>query len=430
MSNLDTSCLYLGTKLSSVSNDRWFSLSEEDRRRHIYVIGQTGSGKSTFLRSCIIQDIELGRGLAFLDPHGQEAEHIIDAIPSSRIQDVLYLNPSDLEFPIGFNPLRGIAPEFRATVTANLTAMLRSIWSDSWGPRLEHILSNTIAALLEVPKTYAVSFLSISRMLTDETYRRSIIEHVRDPVVRSFWENQYPRYKAKFETEAISPVLNKIDAFSRHPALRNILCQNKSRFDLSRIMDERKILVVNLSKGLLGDDVANLLGSLLVCSIQHEAMNRAKQAEDARVDFTLYIDEFQNFTTDAFDSIVSEARKYRLSLVIAHQYLEQISERVRDAILGNVGNLILFTLGGADAEILAAETKPFAPGVLREQSRGEMLVRCIENGITSDPVRLKGLRYGERRGSRQKVINVSRRYARPRQKIESKIERWFQSEKA
>lgn len=423
--SFDDTQLYIGT-LKASNQDRWISLSQTDRRRHMYVIGQTGSGKSTLLNNCILQDILAGRGFAFIDPHGDSAELIIDSIPKSRVRDVVYLNPSDIDFPLGFNPLRGVPIDLQATATANLIAAFRSIWRDFWGPRMEHILSNTIAALMAYPDNLGISLLAIPKMLTDDRFRRRVLRHVTDPVVLSFWKEEFERYNPRHRAEIISPILNKMGAFSRSPVMRNILGQGRSTFDLSYIMDNHKILVVNLSKGVLGEDMTNLLGSLLVCAIQQEAMKRASVPENERVDFHLYIDEFQNFTTDAFDSIVSEARKYRLSLIIAHQYLDQLSDKVRRAILGNVGNLVLFTLGGADAETLAIETKPFISQVLREQARGDMLVRYIRDGISREPERLSGIIMELRTGSHQRVVNHSRsRFGKPRATVEAKINRWL-----
>lgn len=293
---------------------------------------------------------------------------------------------------------------------------------------MEHILSNTIAALMEYPDSLGISLLAIPKMLTDDRFRRHVLRHVDDPIVLAFWQDEFAAYNDRYRSEIISPILNKMGAFARNPAMRNILGQGKNTFDLSYIMDSRKILIVNLSKGVLGEDMTNLLGSLLVCAIQQEAMKRAAILEHEREDFHLYIDEFQNFTTDAFDSIVSEARKYRLSLIIAHQYLDQLSDKVRKAILGNVGNLVMFTLGGGDAEALAIESKPFNAQVLREQARGDMLVRYIEDGISKEPERLSGIVLERRTGSKAAVINQSRRWhGRDRAKIEGKINRWLKS---
>ena len=423
--SFDFQQLHIGTRKASVK-ERWLSLSQVDRRRHMYVIGQTGSGKSTLLNNCILQDIVSGRGFAFIDPHGDSAERIIDSIPKSRVRDVVYLNPSDFDFPIGFNPLRGIPKDLQPTATANLIAAFRSIWRDFWGPRMEHILSNTLAALMAYPDHLGTSLLAIPKMLTDRSFRKQVLKYVDDPVVLSFWQDEFERYNERYRAEIISPILNKMGAFARSPVMRNILGQSRSTFDLSYIMDNRKILVVNLSKGVLGEDMTNLLGSLLVCAIQQEAMKRSAIPENQRVDFSLYIDEFQNFTTDAFDSIVSEARKYRLSLCIAHQYLDQLSDKVRRAILGNVGNLVLFTLGGSDAEALAIESLPFHAQTLREQGRGDMLMRYVEDGISMQPVLLSGIVLERPQGSRQRVINHSRsRFGKPRASVEDKLHRWL-----
>ena len=419
--------LHIGTFKASVE-ERWLSLSQADRRRHIYAIGQTGSGKSTLLNNCILQDVMSGRGFAFIDPHGDSAEQIIDSIPKNRTRDVVYLNPSDIDFPLGFNPLRGIPIDLQPAATANLIAAFRSIWRDFWGPRMEHVLSNTLAALMAYPDHLGVSLLAIPKMLTDGRFRKRVLKHVNDPVVLAFWTDEFERYNDRYRAEIISPILNKMGAFARSPVMRNILGQSRSSFDLSYIMDNRKILIVNLSKGVLGEDMTNLLGSLLVCAIQQEAMKRSTTPEEKRVDFSLYIDEFQNFTTDAFDSIVSEARKYRLSLCIAHQYLGQISDKVRCAILGNVGNLILFTLGASDAEDLAIESLPFHAQTLREQGRGDMLVRYVEGGISMQPVLLSGTVLERPQNSRQRVINHSRsRFGKPRASVEDKIHRWLTS---
>ena len=408
--------------LKASIDERWLSLSQSDRRRHIYVIGQTGSGKSTFLTNCMLQDIAAGRGFAFIDPHGDCAEAIIDSIPKHRVRDVVYFNPSDTEFPIGFNPLRGIPEHLKPTATTNLIATFRSIWREFWGPRMEHILSNTIAALMAYPDHLGISLLAIQPMLTNQTYRNRILKHVSDPVVLAFWQEEFESYNPRLRAEMISPILNKMGAFARNPAMRNILGQARSTFDLGYMMDNQKILVVNLSKGVLGEDMTNLLGSLIVCSIQQEAMKRASIPEEDRADFQLYIDEFQNFTTDAFDSIVSEARKYRLSLVIAHQYLDQLSDRVRRAILGNVGNMVLFTLSGRDAETLAVECQPYQAQVLREQARGDMLVRSVGEGVSREAARLCGILMDEKKMSWQRVVNNSRtRFGRPLAKVGDRL---------
>lgn len=377
--NETTKQLHLGYRASSTT-DELLSVSQEDRRRHVYVIGQTGSGKTTFLKSCLLQDLALGRGIALIDPHGDLANAIADAIPRARTRDVVFFNPSDFEHPLAFNPLGGVPHHLRAVATANIVASLRSIWRESWGPRMEHVLANTLAALMEAPTGKPMTLLDVPKMLTDPRFRQRVLEHVHDPVVRDFWLIEFAGYDPRLRSEIISPILNKVGAFMRNPIMRNILGQTRQGFDIRHMMDNRKILIVNLSKGRLGEDMTNLLGSLLTTSIYQAAMERAELAEEDREDFHLYIDEFQNFTTDAFDSIVSEARKYRLSLTVAHQYLDQLSPRIKQAILGNVGSLLLFALSGKDAEELAVETQPHTSNSLRATGRGEALAVTLKDG--------------------------------------------------
>ncbi len=383
-----TNNLYLGYRASSV-DDELLALAQEDRRRHVYVIGQTGSGKTTFLKACLLQDIHAGRGIALIDPHGDLAEEIIDSIPRHRTRDVLYFNPSDVDYPIGFNPLGHVLHEMRAVAVSNIVAALRSIWRDSWGPRMEHILANTLAALIDAPQGKPQTLMSIPKMLTDPKFRKSVLKHVRDPVVLEFWQVEFAGYDPRFRNEVIAPVLNKVGAFMRSPIMRNILGQTKKSFDLRFMMDNRKILVVNLSKGQLGEDMANLLGSLLTTSIYQAALGRATVAEEEREDFHLYIDEFQNFTTDAFDAIVSEARKYRLSLTVAHQYLDQLPVGIKQAILGNVGTIMLFALSGKDAEDLAVEMHPHTAASLRATGRGEALALALSDGERRVPEKVR-----------------------------------------
>lgn len=399
--------LNLGYLNSSIS-DELLSLCEEDRRRHLYVIGQTGSGKTTFLKNCILQDLLQGAGLALIDPHGDLADEIIDALPRSRVRDVVFLNPLDREHPIGFNPLARVPDHQRALVVSNIIACLRSIWRTSWGPRMEHVLANTLAALMESPEGKPMTMLAIPKMLTDLDFRRGILRHVNDPVVRDFWQNEFAGYDPRLRAEIVSPILNKVGAFMRNPLLRNILGQTKQSLDLRYMMDNRKILIVTLSKGQMGEDVANLLGSLLTTAIYQSAMERADQSEEERQDFHLYIDEFQNFTTDAFDAIVSEARKYRLCMTIAHQYLDQIPIQIKQAILGNIGSMLLFTLSGKDAEELAVELHPHTSASLRETTRGEALALCLHNGERRAPERIR-IPYGQvNTNSRARVIRNTR----------------------
>ncbi len=399
--------LHLGY-LNSRVDEALLSLSQEDRRRHVYVIGQTGSGKTTFLKSCILQDTMSGQGFAIIDPHGDLAEEIIDAIPRHRVRDVVYFNPSDLDHPIGFNPLARVSDAMRPVVVSNIIASLRSIWRESWGPRMEHVLANTLAALMESPEGKPMTLLAIPKMLNDPRFRKSVLKHVHDPVVLDFWQNEFSGYDPRLRAEVIAPVLNKVGAFMRSPAMRNILGQTKKSFDLRYMMDNRKILIVNLSKGTLGEDMTNLLGSLLTCTLYQTAMARADVPEGEREDFHLYIDEFQNFTTDAFDSIVSEARKYRLSIIAAHQYLDQLPLIIKQAMLGNVGTMILFSLSGKDAEELSVEMHPLTSTALRQTARGEAIALALRNGERLAPEQLR-IPYGSvSYNSRNRVVSNTR----------------------
>lgn len=388
---------------------RTIALSPADRRRHLYVLGQTGSGKTSFLYSLIMQDVHRDRGLLVIDPHGDLADDVLDSIPKRRTREVIVLDPSDTERPVGFNPLVDIEPELQAVAVSNMVSALRSIWAESWGPRMEHILANTLALLVCQPTGSGVSLLSVIPALTDPKYRTRLLRHCHDPVVRDFWLSEFAAYDGRMQAEFVAPILNKVSAFARSPAMRKVLGQKRNGFSLQEAMDGKKIIVAKLSKGLMTEHDANLFGSLLVCAVQQQAMRRASVPEHERVDFAMYLDEFQNFGTDAFDTIVSEARKYRLSLVCAHQYAEQLRPRVLSAVLGNMGTLVLFTLSGQDAERFSVEFKPFTSTALREYSGpGRMVVKWVEDGRQRGPMYGEAL-YGDlRRGSGKRVRNWSR----------------------
>jgi hypothetical protein len=337
-----------------------FGLSAEDRRRHLYLIGKTGTGKSTLLRNLIVQDIEAGRGLMLLDPHGDLAEELLEYIPDRRVDDVIYVAPADLSYPVGFNLLERVAADDRPLVAANVVATFKHLWRESWGPRLEYVLYNTVAALLDYPASRGgVSLLGVPRMFTDRDYRDRIVNEIQDARVRSFWAEEFPSYPSSFAAEVVSPVQNKIGAVLAAPAVRNILGQATSTLRVAEAMDERRIIIANLAKGGLGEAATNLIGSLSVTAVQLAAMRRADVPEEQRVDFVCYLDEFHNFTTDAFASMLAEARKYRLSLVIGHQYLDQVAPPVRAAVFGNVGTMVKFAVGHSDAEELAGEFDPY-----------------------------------------------------------------------
>ena len=329
-----------------------FGIRPDDRRRHLAVIGKTGMGKTTLLQKLIASDIDGGRGVALVDPHGDLAETILGCVPSKRTNEVVVFDARDRHYPVAFNPLACNNPEQRPLVASAVVSAFKKLYGDSWGPRLEHILRNALLALLEVPGT---SLLSLQRLLSDPAYRKTIVGRVSDPVVRMFWEREFAGWKTQYQSEATAPILNKVGQFLSQPILRAIVGQSHSRLDFRRIMDEGRVLIVNLSKGRIGEDASNLLGSLLISSIQLAAMSRADMPEKERRDYFLYVDEFQNFATESFATILSEARKYRLSLTLANQYLAQMDEATLDAVFGNVGSLLVFQVGARDAEVITAQ---------------------------------------------------------------------------
>lgn len=338
-----------------------FGIHRSDRGRHIYVIGQTGTGKSGLLELFALSDVFHNQGYAIIDPHGDFAVNNLRFVPASRIKDVVYFNPADTAFPMGFNPMEVTDPALRNNISSEIIGVMKRMFGESWGPRLEYILRYTILALLYYPNT---TMLDITRMLTDKRFRNEVLAHVEDTVVLNFWNIEFASWNDKFQAEAIAPVLNKVGAFTANPIIRNIIGQSKSTFNIRKLMDEGKILIVNLSKGLLGEDNASILGAFLVIKIQLAAMSRADIPNiDDRRPFYLYVDEFQNFATDSFATILSEARKYGLNLTVANQYVSQMQDTVRDAVFGNVGTMITMRVSADDAPILG---KPFAPQFLPE----------------------------------------------------------------
>ena len=407
------------------NRERVFGIKLDDRRRHVYVIGKTGMGKTTLIENMVYSDIVAGHGVCYVDPHGDTAEKMLGWIPSSRINDVIYFNPADINFPISFNVLEKVAPEYRHLISSGLIGVFKKQWADSWGPRLEYILRNAILALLEYPDS---TLLGINRILVDKVYRKKVVDKIQDPVVRSFWVDEFTKWNDRVLQEVISPIQNKVGQFLSTALIRNIVGQVRSSIDLRKVMDEGKILILNLSKGRIGEDASALLGAMMVTKIQLAAMSRVDIPEDNRNDFYLYVDEFQNFVTDSFANILSEARKYRLNLIIAHQYIEQLGEVVKPAVFGNVGTMICFRLGAEDAEFLENE---FAPNLLPEDlvnlPKYQFYTKLMIDGVTSEPFSAKGLPpvYSESLGNEEKAIRASReRYAKPRDVVEDKIRRW------
>jgi len=402
-----------------------FGISAEDERQHIYIVGKTGTGKTTLLRNLILQHIALGHGVGLIDPHGDLAEEILNHIPSHRADHLVYFNPGDLEFPVGLNVLANIEPDKRHLVASGIVGAFKGIWRDSWGPRLEYILYNAVAALLDCKNE---TLLGVNRLLTDAEFRGIVVRQIKDPFIKAFWEEEYENYDERFRNEAIAPIQNKIGQFLLNPVVRNILGQVKTKVDIPFVMDNGRIFIANLSKGKIGNDKANLLGSLLTTQFQLGAMVRADRSESQRLDFILLIDEFQNFSTDAFASILAEARKYRLCLLLSHQYIDQLPLSIRQSVFGNVGTFIAFRIGYSDAEIMEKEFgNAFSASTLAELERYEAVVKLLENGSNRQPFRAKMLPPLEYpTGRKENLIRQSRaRFAVPRAVIEDKLNRWM-----
>lgn len=400
------------------------SIQSSDRAFHTYIIGKTGSGKTTLLRNLILQEIEAGHGVGVLDPHGDLATELLDHIPPSRIDHVVYFNPGDFDNPNALNVLQSAShPEL---IASSVVAALKHVWRDSWGPRLEYLLYAAVASLAHCQNT---SFLGITRMLTDPVYRSWVVNQVKDPVLQNFWIKEYNGYNARFMMEAISPILNKVGQVVMSPALRNIFGQVSSRINLRFTMDHRRIFIANLSKGLLGEDKSNLVGSLLVSQFEMAALSRASIPQEERVPFSLFVDEFQNFSTESFGHILSEARKYGLQLTLSHQFMDQLMPPVRQAVLGNVGSIIAFRVGHTDADVLEKELGGmFRASQFAELKNHEIIVKLLENGEAWEPFRaVTSPPFGKRYGCGDKIIARSReRYTTKRQQVEDKLERWMQ----
>ncbi len=410
-----------------------FGIKTDDRRRHMYLIGKTGMGKTTVMENMVIQDIRNGHGVAFLDPHGDSIQRILNSIPSNRVNDVIYFNPSDLDFPVAFNILESVDPKYKHLVASGLMGVFTKIWANLWSARMEYILNNTILALLDSPGN---TLLGITRMYVDKKYRKKIVDNIKDPMVRAFWVDEFANYNEKYRTEAIAPIQNKVGQFLSSGIIRNIVGQPKSTIDLREIMDNQKILIMDLSKGKVGEDNSALLGAMLVTKMQLAAMSRTDIPESERKDFYLYVDEFQNFATDSFATILSEARKYRLNLIVGHQYIGQLVQerntKVRDAIFGNVGTLVVFRVGAEDAEFLVKEFEPvFTEVDIVNLPKYQILLKLMINGVASDPFSATTLSPNPSflTGNSQKTIKVSReRYSNPVTDVEEKISRWMESD--
>ncbi len=407
-----------------------FGIRRRDRRQHMYIIGKTGTGKSALQQNMILQDISNGEGLCVVDPHGELIEEIIRKIPAERMKDVVYFNPADTEFHMGFNVLELPNPKYKHLVASGLMGIFTKIWANVWSARMEYILNNAILALLDTPGT---TLLGIPRLLVDKEYRQKVIANIKDPIVRAFWVNEYEQWDPKFRNEAISALQNKVGQFLSTSIIRNVVGQAKSTIDIFDIMNTKKIFLVNVSKGRIGEDNAALLGAMMITKIQLAAMERVRIPEEEREDFYLYVDEFQNFATDSFANILSEARKYRLNLIIAHQYIGQleteVSTKVRDAVFGNVGTMIVFRVGADDAEFLEKEFEPeFMIQDIVNLPNFHIYVKLMVNGVTSRPFSghtIDKFQVKTSEETEKAVIAMSRKlYGRSRQEVEAEVRKW------
>ncbi|MEI8174529.1 MAG: CxxC-x17-CxxC domain-containing protein [bacterium] len=407
-----------------------FGIKRKDRRQHVYLLGKSGTGKSVLMFNMIIQNIKNGDGVCMVDPHGENVEAVLSAIPPERIKDVVYFNPADADHHIGFNVLELIDPQYKHLVASGLMGIFTKIWANAWSARMEYILNNAILALLDTPGT---TLLGIPRMLVDKDYRQKIIANLKDPVIKAFWVHEYEAWQDKFRNEAIAPIQNKVGQFLSTSIIRNVVGQSKSTINIFDMMNEGKIFLVNVSKGRIGEDNSGLLGGMIITKIQLAAMERVRIPEESRKDFYLYVDEFQNFVTDAFAGILSEARKYRLNLTVAHQYTAQLvvdkSSAVRDAVFGNVGTMIVFRVGSDDAEFLESEFDPeFTPQDLVNLPNYKIYLKLMIDGVTSRPFSAKTLPPMAKSGNKEieeEVIKSSRAlYCRPKEVVEREINNW------
>jgi len=412
------------------STDDIFGIKRKDRRQHMYILGKSGTGKSVLLSNLIVQNIQNGEGVCVVDPHGELVEEILHLIPENRTKDVIYFNPADTDFHIGFNVIQLDDPKYKHLVASGLMGIFTKIWANAWSSRMEYILNNAILALLDTPGT---TLLGIPRLLVDKDYRQMIIGNLKDPVVKAFWVHEYEQWREQFRNEAIAPIQNKVGQFLSTSIIRNVVGQPKSTIDIFKIMNEGKIFLVNVSKGRIGEDNSALLGGMIITKIQLAAMERVRIPEDERKDFYLYVDEFQNFATDAFANILSEARKYRLNLTVAHQYTAQLENKdgskVRDAVFGNVGTMIIFRVGADDADFLEKEFEPeFTAQDLVNLPNYSIYLKLMIDGVTSRPfsaTTLPPIKVDLSQGVKDRIIEASRKnYTRPRQEVEDEISKW------
>lgn len=407
-------------------------LFPNDRRQHVALIGRSGVGKSTLLKNLFAHDVASGAGVAIIDPHGDLAHSCLELVPAARRHEVLYFNPADLEFPVGFNLLADVPPDYRPAVVSRLVAMFRSLFASSWGYRVERLLQNALAVLLDQGDA---TLLGLIRLLDDDVWRGKAVDKCLDPLVQRYWRLEYPKLDDRLGGELDQPLQNKLGQILGSPAIRNIVGQTRPTFNPRTFMDERKIMIADLSKGLMGDTHSQMLGSLIVAGFEQAAMTRADTPEHARTDFFLIIDEHQNFVSEALPVMLAECRKYRLCLTLANQYLEQLTDHTRAAILGNVGSMIIFRVGAQDAPLLAREVQPLDPVNLLELDVGQAWCRLLTDGKAASPTLVQlynaplpnhPLPAAGPSTSAFKVVRQSReRYAETRAKIEAGINRFL-----
>lgn len=410
-----------------------FGIKDIDRARHFYVIGKSGVGKSTLLENLAIQDIQNGHGLMFIDPHGSSADELLNYVPEHRVKDVIYFAPFDLNYPISFNVMEDVGRDGRHLVVSGLMSAFKKIWgAESWSDRMAYILTNILLALLEYP---GATLLGVNRMIADKDYRQKVIEKVTDPSVKAYWTDEFAKYTERFAAEATPAIQNKVGQFTSNPLIRNIIGQPKSSFDFRQVMDEKKIFIVNLSKGQLGEDNAKLIGAMLITKVYLAAMSRANVASEIKQlpPFYLFVDEFQSFANESFANILSEARKYKLALTLANQYVEQMSEEVRAAVFGNVGTTVSFRVGPLDAELLE---KLFSPTFTKEDlvnlDFAQIYLSLMIDGMGSAPFSARTMPRCPlpARSFKEEIIAWSREhYAKPRAEIEKEIVAWHEESK-
>ncbi|MBI4058218.1 type IV secretion system DNA-binding domain-containing protein [Candidatus Gottesmanbacteria bacterium] len=402
--------------------EKEFGIKREDRRRHLYIIGKTGVGKSKLIELLALADIRQNKGCVVMDPHGDLAEELLRYIPRDRLYDVIYFNPADTEHPVSFNPLEGSGSyEFRQNIVAGFIAIFKKLFSFTWNQRLEHVLRYTTLALLDIPNS---TVLGITKMLSDTRYRQAVVAQIKDPMVKKFWTTEFSSWNDQYAGEAVTPIINKVGQFVASPVIRNIVGQQKSIIKLDEIINQGKILIANFAIGKLGEENSALLGAMFITKLWEAAIARANLPEHERKDTYLYVDEFQNFATSAFAQILSEARKYRLNLTVAHQYMAQLPPEVRSTIFGNVGSIVSFRIGGEDAVVLTKEYTPtFAEEDFMRLDMRNFYVKMAIDGQVAVPFSGRTVEFpAPDEDFKQDVIKISReRWARPRGLVEKEI---------